>query len=450
MLESEISSVYTRETPSDDKIVCCVPHFAGTGHRRLMIRSYMISLLLLVGLVLTGCSRAPVEIRLLTPTLPLDRQIVLGLRETLEDSPYFRLELVAQSDPEQNPLDLLAGGAADLALVANNESYRSGIETVIPLYSTVLHIAFQKALEPLVVSDLLVGRTVFAGPPGSPSRVLLRQTSDRLGVDPQTIRFVDALEPRPDVIVLFTPVKPGLMDDFLDYRLFSIGSVDQLGRGSQVEALTLMHPQLRPFVLPRDTYPGVVDSPVVTVAVDKLLVARSDVSSALIYDLISELIRLKPALSVSYPGLFHDLTGDFDASGSSFALHQGAQAYVERDAPSIYERYSGVAEVLVTLLIGVMSGSFAILKLYRIRRKNRIDGFYARAIAIRKSSDGNASDAARVRALEEVRGLQEEAFELLASEKLAADDSFRIFITLSNDIISDLGGRSSTPSGSVG
>ncbi len=409
-----------------------------------MIRSLTFVFLVLGCWLSTGCSRDPVEIRLLTPTFLLDREIVTVLKETLDDSPHFRLELVPMTDPEANPLELLADGVADLALVANNESFRGGVETVIPLYSTVLHIAYLKTLEPLVGSDLFAGRTVFAGPPGSPSRILLQQTTDRLGIDPENIRFVDSIEPRPEVIVLFTPVRPGLMDDFLDYRLFSIGTVDQLGRGSQVESLSLMYPELKPFVLPRETYPGVVDTPVVTVAVDKLLVARRDVSPSLIYDLISELLRLKPALSGSYPGLFHALTGDFDASGSSFALHQGAQAYVERDAPSVYERYSGAAEVVVTLFIGVVSGGFAILKFYRVRRKNRIDRFYAKAIGIRKSVLGDASEAARARALHAIRALQDEAFELLAAEKLAADESFRIFITLSNNIISDLGRENAT------
>lgn len=403
-----------------------------------MIRSPTFALLLLAGFLMTGCSRDPVELRLLTPAFLLDREVVMVLKETLEDSPHFRLALVPPTDPEANPLDLLADGIVDLALVANNESYRSGVETVIPLYSTVLHIALLKTLEPRDESDLFAGRTVFAGPPGSPSRTLLQQTTDRLGLDPGNIRFVDSLDPRPEIIVLFTPVRPGLMDDFRDYRLYSFGTVDQLGRGSRVESLSLMRPELKPFVLPRETYPGVVDTPVVTVAVDKLLVARSDVPASLVYDLISEVLRLKPALSASHPGLFHALTGDFDASGSSFSLHQGAQAYVERDEPSIYERYSGVAEVVVTLFIGIVSGGFAILKIYKVQRKNRIDSFYARAIGIRKSVLGDSSDAARTRARREVRALQDEAFELLASEKLAADESFRIFMSLSNDIVSDL------------
>jgi hypothetical protein len=49
-----------------------------------------------------------------------------------------------------------------------------------------------------------------------------------------------------------------------------------------------------------------------------------------------------------------------------------------------------------------------------------------------------ASTEARDNAIQEIRKLQEVAFDLLVDEKLAADESFRIFITLCSDIVSEL------------
>jgi hypothetical protein len=43
--------------------------------------------------------------------------------------------------------------------------------------------------------------------------------------------------------------------------------------------------------------------------------------------------------------------------------------------------------------------------------------------------------------------LQDRAYDMLIHEKLAADESFRIFITLSNDIIAELDDRSATQPG---
>ncbi len=355
-----------------------------------------------------------------------------------DGNPRIRLTLVPQTDEAVTSLENLASGVGDLALVTNGETFRIGIETVIPLYPTVLHIAYRSDLRPTDIEDLLTGTTVFAGSEASPSRLILGQTASRLGVTVDNIHFVATVTPHPDVSVLFAPVMPDLMDDYRDYRLFSIGTADQLGHGSPAESVSLLRPEFQPVVLPINLYPGVVTEPVVTLAVDKLLVVRSEIPETVVYDLISEVLRLKPALSAAQPGLFHKLTGDFDTSASTFVIHPGAQAYIERNAPSTYERYSGVAEVAVTIVVGLFSGIFAIVRIYRIRRKNRIDTFYKRAIGIRKSVHSDTDAIARSRALKEIRQLQESAFDLLVDERLAADESFRIFITLSNDIIAEL------------
>jgi hypothetical protein len=147
---------------------------------------------------------------------------------------------------------------------------------------------------------------------------------------------------------------------------------------------------------------------------------------------------MKPALSATKPGLFHQLTDDFDISGLSFVMHPGALAYLQRDEPDFYERYSGIAEVLVTLLIGLVSGVYGIWKIYSIRRKNRIDAFCREALELRDQHLEGSSDAASL--VEAIKALQDRAYDMMIHEHLAADESFRIFITLSNDIIADATG----------
>jgi hypothetical protein len=137
--------------------------------------------------------------------------------------------------------------------------------------------------------------------------------------------------------------------------------------------------------------------------------------------------------------LFQDLSGDFKSSSSTFIIHPGAQAYSQRNAPTVYERYSGIAEVAVTVLIALSSAIFAAVRIYRMRRKNRIDTFYSAVIAIKKSIDKTSTEKERQKKADEIRSLQLTAFELLVDEKLAADESFRIFVTLSNDVLRQLG-----------
>ena len=89
--------------------------------------------------------------------------------------------------------------------------------------------------------------------------------------------------------------------------------------------------------------------------------------------------------------------------------------------------------------MALSSATFASVRIYQRRRKNRIDTFYSRTLRISRSITAASSAADRQQAIEAVRKLQTEAFDLLVDEQLAADESFRIFITLSNDVLRQLG-----------
>jgi hypothetical protein len=251
--------------------------------------------------------------------------------------------------------------------------------------------------------------------------------------------YLDSADQVPDVFVVFAPISPDRMEEFADFRLLSLGSSADINQGGSVDAMTLMNPQLEPFVIPIGTYLDATPEPILTVAVDMLLVARANLDEAIVYDFVHELLRLRPALAALRPGLFRTVSDDIGSSNSTFILHKGLLAYTERDAPTIYERYSGIAEVAVTVLIALISAVFAGVRIFRMRRKNRIDVFYADAMAIRLTVSESASNEARETASQNIRKLQTTAFEMLIDEKLAADESFRIFISLSNDILQELG-----------
>ena len=403
-----------------------------------MKRAICCGIAVLVLVLLGACGRSADELRLIVPRSPIDQQIAEKLARLLDEESSVSVTLVPNPNPQTSGLAALEAGLGDIALVSNSAPFKKDIETVMPLYPTVLHVAYRDGMDPGDRGELLHGSTIFAGPPGSPSQMMLMQTAARDGLEPDDIRFVDSLDKNPDVVVVFAPVLPNLMDAVTGYSLFSLADPQELGRGSVVDGASLLNPHLRPFVIPVRTYGQIPPEPVVTIAVDKLLVARADVPDTVIYDLIREILRLKPALSASHPGLFHQMSADFDVSGTTFVIHPGALAFVAKDEPTIYERYSGVAEVAATLFFGLVSGLIAAVKIYNIRRKNRIDRFYKAAMGIRNSAQASTDLAVRRKAVSDVRALQNDAFGQLVDEKLAADESFRIFITLSNDIINDL------------
>ena len=396
--------------------------------------------------LLTACDTGPHELRLVTPTEPVDRSIVAELGDLLGDDTNVRISLTATPLSEEAALDAVQSGEADLALVSNNLPFRVDIATVMPLYPTVLHIGHREGLSDLHGLEMLRGASIYAGPVGSASRLVFERIAERMHLDSDEYRYVSGIEAFPDIVIVFSPISPerideirGLRKEFPEFALSTMGTPQDIGTGNIVDAAVLMNPHFQPFVIPIGTYGELTTEPIVTVAVDKILVARSDLDSAVVYDLINEILRLRPALSAKRPGLFQQLSGDFDTSRSTYIVHAGTQAYLQRSAPTVYERYSGVAEVFVTLIVAIGSASIAAVRIFRMRRKNRIDRFYSQTISLRRSVNASSDPEDIERVTKEIRSLQNQAFDLLVDEKLAADESFRIFVTLSNDVLRQLG-----------
>lgn len=401
--------------------------------------------LVLAALLISACGAEDRSLTLVKPRLAIDQQLAEDFARLFDASAPVRIELIDNPNAELPGVEAVKAGLADLALTPNTAAYDPRVAAVAPLYPSVLHIAYRvdegeagTGMED-VIGDL-TSRTVFAGPPGAPSRRLLEAAAGRDGILPGDINYIEA--GCGEVMVVYTAVLPDVpaaIRQCGDYRLFSLGMPSDIGAGGALDSISLLNPTLKPFVIPADTYDELTPSPVVTLAVDNLLVARADLEEPVIYDLLSEVLRMKPALSASRPALFHHLTDQFDTSGLSFVMHPGALAYLKRDEPDLYERYSGVAEVVVTLMIGLISGIYGIWKLYSIRRKNRIDAFCREAFELRDQHlSGSLNQKALVEAL---KALQERAYDMLIHEQLAADESFRIFIGLTNDIMADSAGR---------
>lgn len=394
----------------------------------------------LIGLfVLSGCDSAQHELRMVTPASPVDREIAEDLATLLDEKSSVNLTLTESALAGEAALEAISSGSADIALVSNNLPFRNDIATVVPLYPTVLHIAQREPSNALAGPEMLRGATIFAGLEGSASRLIFERIVEHIGLGDDDYRFVDGPEEEPDIIIVFAPISPSRVAKLSNFYLASMGTPQDIGAGGIIDAMIMLNNNFRPFVIPVGTYGAATPRPIVTVAVDKILVARNSLDATIVYDLINEILRHRPALAASKPGLFQQLSEDFDSSRSSYIVHAGTQAYMQRDAPGVMERYSGVAEVAVTLFVALGSALFAGIRIFKMRRKNRIDRYYAATMDIRKSVKDSTDPAARQQAIEKVRDLQNEAFDLLVDEKLAADESFRIFITLSNDVLQQLG-----------
>ena len=122
-------------------------------------------------------------------------------------------------------------------------------------------------------------------------------------------------------------------------------------------------------------------------------------------------------------------------------VHPGTRQYLDRDEPSFIERYAEVIGVGFTICFSLIGAGLTFRNWNRQRKKDRIDVYYEKMLEIRAMVPRIENTEQVDRVVQEVRDIQEEAFQLLIDEKVSADDSFRIFITLCNDVIREVENR---------
>ena len=337
-------------------------------------------------------------------------------------------------------LEAVASGEADLAIVPNNVAFIDDVRTVTTLYTGVLHTLHRREGEPASFAELVDGAKVFAGPPDSMERELLQAYVEHFGAAGELLDLVEVAEDA-DVLFLFAPVMPEIGRELdSSWQMFSLGEPEAIGLGAPIEAISLTYPQLRPFVIPAQTYPGHNPKPVVTVGVEMLLVAREELDEDEIYALTKGLVTHRRKLATATPALFQGLQGELDGSTLAFPLHEGARQYFERDAPSLFERYAEPIGVSFSIMLASLSGLIALGRWRGRRRKDRIDVYYERILDLREGVEAMTSTQ-REEARAELRALEVRAFRALIAEELAADEAFRIFVTLVHDTRQDLRDR---------
>jgi TRAP-type uncharacterized transport system substrate-binding protein len=349
-----------------------------------------------------------------------------------------RVQIVTASAGEgMSALDALVAGEADLALVQNSAAFTAGVRAVLPVYKSVLHVLVHDNFLFEDESQPLRGTTVFLADNSDAGRRVINVFAKRQGLEPEDYEIVKTRPAIPaDLILYFGPidpdnvqwVQPGYTLASLDNRLNPHLEFYKEGMGYLV-------PQMHTIVIPAHTYdiPG-NDTPVVTVAADTLLVARKDLSVGLIYELTKTLIEQKPRFAAIAPQLFSGISENFDPLDLNFPLHNGSRRYLHRDEPGLLERYAESINLLMYMVFLILSAVVAFARWRLHRKKNRVDQFYIQALGIEE----RATPENYAQLLGELKELEQEAFRWLIAEKLAANESFRIFTDLVARIRADL------------
>lgn len=335
----------------------------------------------------------------------------------------------ANVPPGTSCLEALELDLADLCRESNSVPFAQGIRAVLPIHKSVLHAFVRDSFEPVDALHPMKGTTIYVVDNSVASLSILRFLAQRQGLSEADYTVISTPTGEPDIILYLGPIFPASsnIQGREGYTLVSLdGQLNPDIRATR-EGLQFALPKIEPAVIPALTYdlPG-NEQAISTVGVDALLLTRKDMPTPVIYELVKTLLQQKPRFSAIAPSYFDGVNESFDPLSLNFPLHRGARRYLERDEPSFLERYAETINMLVYLFFLLLSGLVGLARWRSRRKKNRIDVFYVKLMEIR----GRISDSSAADLQHELMNLEKEAFDALVDEKLAADESFRIFTDL--------------------
>lgn len=389
---------------------------------------------LLLGLALSGCDMLDTSLRI---HIADHRQFdAAKIGEIFEEQSSLDLEPVI-APPGSETLKLLTSNQADLGLVENSVAFVKGVRAILPVFESVLHVAYHKDFDPERLQQPLYDARFHVAYNSMAGREFVELVTKRQGLTPDDYSITSSSTPGDfDILVYFGPIDPDRVDWMPpDYSLISLNSEFNPQNQFYEDGIGYIAPNMKPKVIPALTYelPG-NEKPLLTVSVDTLLVTRAELPASLVYRFTKTLIEQKPRLAAVQPAMFGGINDSFDPLDLSFPLHTGARGYINRDEPGLLERYAETINLLVYIAFLLITGFIAFGRWRNHQKKDRIDVFYQRVFEIRDRIGQQSADEL----LAELDALEREAFDSLIREKLLADESFRIFTELLGRLRYDL------------
>ncbi|MCP4521401.1 MAG: TAXI family TRAP transporter solute-binding subunit [Cytophagales bacterium] len=346
---------------------------------------------------------------------------------------------------------LLLDKKVDFALCQNDVSFshegvqKVHINSILPLYPEICFIIFPDSLNPQSLRELIVGKRIGLGPKNSGTANFMTHLFKHFGILPSEYTpiytgFDENLLSHPDIDVscAMTGFNNQRIQRILTEQNGKLFSLDQqrhlFDNGSSVDGFCLLYPRSKKFIIPKKLYQIAPEEPILTVAVDAILLTHSDTPQELINEFTQTIIHNSQLLS-NKNSLLGQLSENFDTQRLNFPLHEGARIYYERDKPSFFERYAEMIGVVFSIFVVLVGAISSIQKFWHQRQKDLIDEFYIKVIKIENRTKNFKTVEDCIENIEKVRELKNEAFLLLVREKVRADESFRIFISQANDTI---------------
>lgn len=367
-----------------------------------------------------------------------NKEILQRMEKLLEETYYNTDIILIEGKGTNQNLDSLLSGEVDFAMVENYVKYKEGINSVFSIYSEVLHIFYKSEDEINSFSELVQNRVLYIGKAESPTYNLMMDLFDFFGIDSSSMIVSFEMIEADVVVELSNLLTEEQLLAYNGFRLFSFDNQENISNASTVEGIALKYPRLTPFIIPKDSYLGFSEKPVVSMSVDLVMMARSGMGEVPVNDFTRTMLRNRQVFTSIDPLLYNGLKEEFDQGKLNIPLHEGARSFLARDEPSFIERYAELGGVLLSLIVATWSGLVSLAKWQIQKKKDRIDEFYADLIKIKNHIPVLREPSDIADRIRHVKKSQNKAFEMLISEELIANESFRIYMELSKETINEL------------
>ena len=367
-----------------------------------------------------------------------NQEIAKRMERLLEETYYNTDVVLIEGEGTNQNLDSLMTGAVDFALVENYINYTEGVNSVFSVYSEILHIFYLAPERIDSFDELIYDKPIYIGREESPTYNLTMDLFNFFDLDTNRINVTYQMVQADVVVELTNLLSDDMLEQYDGYRLFSFDPTDDIGNASTVEGLALKYPRLTPFIIPKDSYKGFSSEPVVTLSVDLVVMVRSSLGEVPVNDFTRTMLRNRQIFTAIDPLLYNGMKEDFDQDKLNIPLHEGARSFLARDEPSFIERYAELGGVILSLIIATWSGLVSLAKWQAQKKKDRIDEFYEDLITIKNHIPLLKKPNEALERIKHVKASQNKAFELLISEELVANESFRIYMELSKETLNDL------------
>lgn len=382
---------------------------------------------------------------------PLAEEIA---KQIEQGNPRFEIEVRTSDGSRANLRSVIDDRDGKvLAIIQNDTRPETGlpggadtaVRSLLPLHAGALHFIVRED-SPIQSVSGLRGKVIAEGLPGSGTPQIVDALLRHYEIDPGEIErrqlsLADAVvalrEGEVDAILLTMGLKSADLESLVaGTRVRFVGIGDGIGPGSEIEGFRLTYPFVQSTLIPKYTYAaprdgqsGVPRRAVPAISVRAVLIANQSLSGQVANQVTRTLLENRSALSRSHPSAAQ-ITEEFDPGRLQFPIHRGSNRYLHRHDPSYLRQNAEVLGFLLSLMIALYGFLVSLRRWMSQRQKDRIDEYYIRLDELLTGLRGREMELEQLHELdEELWRMNRRAVQQLASEKLIANESFRIFQT---------------------